>query len=105
MIQPGELRENIIVSTITTIKDNYGATEDIYTDRLYLKAKVKYVSGNKIINNNEIFNSEYIYFTTHFRNINKSDRIDWQDNTYEINFLLEIGFHEGLEIRCKLLND
>jgi SPP1 family predicted phage head-tail adaptor len=105
MIQPGQMREDIIVQKKTTIKDNYGAEAEIFTDYLYLRASIKFASGSKGINNDEIFNYSTVTFTTYYRDINETMRILCDDKYYRITFLDEIGFREGYNIRAELINE
>ena len=105
MIQPGSLREDIIIQVRTTIKDGYGSEQDIYTDSLYLKANIKYGGGSRGINNEEVFNSQDILFTTYYRTITTDMRILWNDNIYIINYINIVGFRECLEIKTTLLNE
>jgi SPP1 family predicted phage head-tail adaptor len=105
MIQAGEMRNDIIVQRKTTIKDNYGAEADIFTDTLYLKAAVKYNSGNRGLNNEEVFNSRNITFTTYYRSITESMRILFNDKKYKITFISVIGYNEGLSINTELINE
>ena len=105
MLQPGMLRDNIIVQRKTIIKDNYGSEQEIFTDYLYLKANADFKSGNKGINNEEIFSSKVIIFTTYFRDIIETDLILYDGNEYKITFIAEIGYREGLAITTQLVNE
>ena len=105
MLQPGLLRDNIIVQRKTVIKDTYGAETVIYSDHLYLRANADYKGGNKGINNEEIFSSRTIIFTTYFRDINETDLIIYDENEYKITFIAEIGYREGLSITTQLVNE
>lgn len=105
MLQPGMLRDNIIVQRKVVIKDNYGAETEIFSDHLYLKANTNYKSGGKGIQTEEIFSSRNITFTTYFRDIIETDRIIYDNKTYSINFIGELGHREGLEINTTLINE
>jgi head-tail adaptor len=104
-IIPGDLRNNIIVKRLTTSKDAYGSTKESYSSLYNLRAKVKYNSGTKTVDNNEIFNSQNITFSLYYRSILTSDRIEFNSKNYRILFINEIGFREGLEIVTELIND
>jgi head-tail adaptor len=102
----GELRDNIIVKELVSTKDPVnGSTIDTYVTKFYLKSKVTRRSGAKTINNNEIFNTLSIVFTTHYRNIVDSDRIEFNGIDYKIMMIGEINYREGLEIICERINE
>jgi head-tail adaptor len=105
MIQPGLMRDDIIVQRRTIIKDNYGSEEEIFTDYLYLKSSAKYNAGGRGIDNMEVFNSRTITFTTYFRPITESMRIIYDSKTYRILFIAELGYREGLQITTELINE
>jgi len=71
----------------------------------YLKSAVKYNSGSKGINNEEIFNSRNITFITHYRKIDETMRILFNDKKYKIVFINEVGYKNGLDIKAELINE
>ena len=105
MIQAGEMRYDIIIQKKIIVKDNYGAQATTFTDYLYLKAAVKYNSGNKVMENNELFNTKNIRFITYYRDIKEDMRIEFNEKRYKILSITEIGFKEGFEIIGELINE
>jgi SPP1 family predicted phage head-tail adaptor len=106
MVIFGDLRHVIQVIGKTITKDEYGAETTVWTNKIRLKAGVKYAGGDRTIDNKEIFNSQRIIFTTLFRKtITENDRIEFRGKKYFIKSIVEIGFKEGLQIDTELIND
>lgn len=105
-IQVGEMRYTIKVKSLSSVKDEYGAAEEVYTNLVTLRASVKYLSGSKGIDLNEIFTSQAIQFTTYYRSvIEPTMRIEFNNKAYRILSIAEIGFKEGLLITTELINE
>ena len=105
MIQPGELRHSITVKALSSVRDAFGADSDEYVDYLFLRAAVKFNSGNRGINNEEIFNSSTIQFITYYRTITTDMIIEWRSKRYRILSIADIGYREGLTINKELINE
>lgn len=101
----GDLRYVINVKRLAKVKDEYGAVSESYATVYTLKAGVKNMSGTKAISNDEIFNTSTLQFTTWYRTINDSDRIEYNSKKYKILSINEIGFKEGLTITAELINE
>lgn len=102
----GNLRHTIQILTKSIAKDEYGAEIISWVNGLTLRADVKFVSGDKTIDDKEIFNSRRLVFTTHYRkNISEEDRILFEDKKYLIKSITKIGYKEGLIIDTELINN
>jgi SPP1 family predicted phage head-tail adaptor len=102
----GDLRKNIIVKQLVISRDSTnGSTIETWETKYNLKAKVTRRSGAKTINNNEIFNTLSVVFITHFREIEETDRIEYDEDNYKIMMIGEIGEKEGLEIIAEKINE
>lgn len=101
----GNMRYVIEVQESITSKDQYGSQVEVFSTIYTLRAQIKYVSGNKGLNNEEIFTSQVVQFFTHYRDINEKMIILFNDKKYKINFIEELGFKEGLSINCELINE
>ena len=101
----GNMRYDLTVSGYTETKDSYGAVIPLYTLKYKLKAAQKVQKGQLTTNNMETFNTNIITFITYYRNILTTDRIEFEGRLYKINgYPVEIGFKEGLEVTCELIN-
>jgi len=105
MLIAGDLRNEINVKRLSSVKDAYGSITETYTTIYALRAGIKFNSGTKSINNDEIFNSQSIIVTCYFRNILTTDRVEFNSKMYKILFINPIGFKEGLQISIELIND
>ncbi len=99
------MRHNIIVQQAVSVRDIYGAETITYETVFSIKAEVKYVSGSKGVDANEIFTSNNIQFITHYRAITEDMIIVWREKKYRINFIQEVGYREGLLITTELINE
>ena len=105
MIIVGDFRNIIQVQRLTTTKDAYGSASETYATVYTLRAGVKYTTGTKLVDNNELFNSQTLVFTTHYRSILDTDRIVFNGNKYKILFIAVVGFNEGLQITVEKINE
>lgn len=105
MLQIGNMRHSIVIQRLYTTKDAYGADTSTYVDYITLKADLRNRTGNKTIVNQEIFNQATLVFWTHYRPIVETDRIKFNNNTYIILNISEIGYREGLELVVSRLNE
>lgn len=101
----GDLRHIINVTRLYTITDDYGATVDSYNTVMTIRAAVKYLSGTKTINNDEIYNTQTLQLTTYHRDILDTDRIQFKNKNYKILFINEMGYREGMLITIELINE
>jgi len=102
----GDLRYSIKIKQLTATKDDYGSATNTYTDLMTLRSGVKFVSGTQKIDSKEIFNSQVIQFTTHYRSaIENTMRIEFEAKQYRILSIDVIGFKEGLILNAELIND
>lgn len=106
MIVTGNLRYSIQVIGKTVVKDIYGAETVTWTNKIKLRADRKFMGGDKTVEGKEIFNSQRLIFTTHYRKlVNEDDRIVFDGKTYLINSIVMVGFKEAMQIDCELIND
>ena len=102
----GNLRYSIQVITKSITKDEYGAEKIVWSNKIKLRADRRFITGDKTIDNKEVFNSQRLVFTTLYRsNIIESDRIVFDGKTYSINSISELGYKEGLQIDVELINE
>lgn len=106
MIILGDLRHSIQVIGKQVTKDEYGAENIVWSNKVKLRAGRKFVGGDKTLDNKEVFSSQRIVFTTLYRSvITEDDRIIYKDKKYLIKSIAEIGNREGLQIETELIND
>lgn len=101
----GNMRRTITVQRLYSTKNQYGEDVQSFVDYITLKAELKNSTGNKALNNNEIFNTLTLTFWTHYRPITTDMRIKFNNIIYEILDIREIGFREGLELVVSRINE
>ena len=100
------MRYDIIVKRLTITRDPLnGSPIQTWADQFKLKAKIPRGSGNKTIENEEIFNTSTKTFIIHYRDILEKDRIYYNEDWYKIMLINEIGFKEGIEIVAEKINE
>jgi head-tail adaptor len=105
-IVAGNLRHIITIKQPIVTKDAYGAEKQTWLDFLILRAGVKYITGSKGVNNNEVFTVYGVEFTTYFRGgILPTYIIVFDGKKFKINNIQEIGYKEGLLISTELINE
>ncbi len=101
----GDLRYLIQLYGLNSTKDEYGSDAEAYSLAMTLRSGVKFVSGNKGIDLEEVFTSQTIQFTTHYRStIVPTMVIVYAGQQYRILAISTIGFKEGLLITTELMN-
>lgn len=104
-INVGDLRYTIKLKVLNSVKGDYGSVKETYVESISLRAGKKHISGNKTINLDEVFSSQILQFTTHYReNIDEKMRIEFSGKEYKILSIVEIGYKEGLLLTCELIN-
>lgn len=106
MIIPGDFRYKITIQSRVLSRDSFGSAVETFSDLHYLRASIKMLSGNKGIENAEIFSPQTIQFITYFRSgIDETCRILYNAKKYRIVSIAEIQFREGLQINGELINE
>jgi SPP1 family predicted phage head-tail adaptor len=102
----GEMRHSITIKALGLTKDAYGSMVESYRDLMTIRAAVKFQSGTKSIDNNEIFTSQTLQFITHYRaTVTATCRILYEGQLYRINSIDVIGYKDGLVLNSELIND
>ncbi len=102
----GEMRHSITVKSLSSTVDEFGSRAETFSDLMTLKASLKYISGTKTVDSREIFNSQVLQFSTHYRPaIVETCQIVFEDKKYRILSISPIGYREGLIINCELINE
>jgi SPP1 family predicted phage head-tail adaptor len=102
----GNMRYDIVVKSLVATRDpNNGSVVETWTTKYALKANIKSGTGNKIVQNDEIFNTATLTFTTHYRDVVDTDRILYAGDNYKILMIEELGYKEGLDIIAEKINE
>ena len=105
MLNISEFRHIINIERLSRTVDAYGASKNIYTLHLTLKASVKYSSGNKTVDNDEKFNVSNLKITTHWRDIKDTDLVVYKGLRYKINYIEVVDYNVGLILYCEKINE
>ena len=90
-MRAGLLTETILLQESVPVKNEFGATSMEWVDYLQTRANIKFNSGNRVNQNNEIFTSYTLTFTIrYYHKVNEQMRIIYQDKKYR-NALRKAG--------------
>lgn len=103
-MRAGLLKECIVFQQLEIVKDEYGATEQIYNDLINTRARVEYSGGSRTNTNNEIYNEYSLTFTVRgYHQIKEDMLIKWRDKLYRI-LSIDDTIKEMKVIQAELLN-
>lgn len=104
-MKAGFLRYVITILQKGTLKSAFGDVIAGYTVYKIVKAALVTQSGNKVVENSELFNVKLREFQLRFdANITEDMRISYNNGVYKILSISEIGFRAGLSIKIELIN-
>lgn len=106
-MEAGKLTERITIQRPGVVRDEYGATQSDWTDVVTnLPAAVNYVSGNREIDNEEIFHGRITTFSIRWQGaVDETMQILWGDLKYRILSIDRRTHRREYMIRTELINE
>ena len=102
----GRLKHKIGVYRRTTSRDEYLGTDVGYVLSFSTWADVKYLGGAEEIVNSQIFPSSDLQMYVRYRtSYNEKMRINFKDEMYDIDFIEEVGWRDGLRIKMTKVSE
>lgn len=103
----GRLNEIITIEELKVIKNEYGEEQtDNYVKKFSTRAEVKYNSGQRITDNNELFFAYDLTFTIrYYHDITELDRVIWRGDKYRILSVERNRMYQLINLRCQLINE
>ena len=102
----GKLNEVVILAEPIASKNNYGSTKTEWLERKVTKASVVQKNGDRVVVNNEIFNTYTVEFQIwDYHKINEKWRVFWNDNKYQIESIIPERNKKKLTIITSLVNE
>lgn len=104
-MRAGILTEPITFKKASIVKNQYGQEETYWDNYIITRGNVKFNSGNRVTENNEIVNAYTVIFTV--RNYHKIDefmRILWKCKLYRILSIENNREKQSLIINAELIN-
>ena len=84
-MRAGLLTDPVTFRKATITKNQYGQEETDWIDCISTRANVRFNSGNRVTENNEIIHTYTVTFTVRrYHNIDEFMRILWKGKTYRI---------------------
>ena len=104
------MRAGVLTEPITFIKaeiskNDYGQEETVWNDYIKTRSQVKYKSGNRATENNEIINTYTVEFIVRrYHKIDEFMRILWNGKYYRILAINEDRLKQSITITGELIN-
>ena len=105
-MRAGILTEPITFRKASIVKNQYGQEETYWDNYIITRGNVKFNSGNRVTENNEILNTYTVIFTV--RNYHKIDefmRVLWKGKLYRILSIENSREKQSLTINAELINE
>lgn len=106
-MRAGLLTDPITFKKATITKNKYGQEETSWNDYIVTRGNVKFNSGSRVTENNEIINTYTVTFTVRcYHDIDEFMRILWNGKTYRI-LSIEYGDRtkQSITVIGELIND
>ena len=105
-MRAGKLTETILLQESVPVKNDFGAAPMEWVDYLQTRANIKFNSGNRVNQNNEIFTSYTLTFTIrYYHKVNEQMRIIYQGKKYRILAINSDRAKQSTEIIGELINE
>lgn len=103
----GKLNEIIEIHSPIRRTNEFGEVEEnVYKRMITTKAQVIYNSGNKIVDNDEIFNEYRIQFIVRiYHKITETDRVKFDGKFYMIESIEKSRQYQLQKLNCRLVNE
>lgn len=103
----GRLNEIITVEELKVIKNEYGEEQTTnYVKKFNTRAEVKWNSGQRIADNNELFFAYDLTFTIrYYHGITELDRVIWRGEKYRILSVEKNRQWQMINLKCELINE
>lgn len=108
-MRTGKLNDFIIIEGLKTITNEYGEEENtIYTEKLRARCDVVNDSGNRELNNGEVFysyNKTFILWDYMDKHIDEYDRIKYKDKYFRIITKDVVKETKTLYVKTEMVNE
>jgi len=105
-MRSGKLKHIIEVHKKITARDEYLGFSKDYQFFFKTRAEVKHLGGAEEIVNSQIFPSSDIQLYIRYRsNIEETMRIKYNDEMYDIDYIEEVGWRDGLKIKMSKVSE
>lgn len=103
-MRAGKLDRRIVLQAFTTTQDGYGEENESWSTFATVWAQVMPFTGRERFVADQVSGEADTRFRIRWRSdIDVTQRIVYDGDTYDIEGVIEIGRHEGLEILAKAL--
>lgn len=105
-MKAGALNEHITILHPTIVKSDYGSENVSWSNYSTTRAEVKYNSGSRITENNEIINTHSIIFRIRsYHQITEKMRIKYNNRLYYIISVEPNKLYQSITIKADLINE
>ena len=104
-MRAGLLTEPITIRRASIIKNGYGQEQTVWENYIITRGNVKYNTGNRVIENQEIINTYTVTFTIRsYHNIDEFMRVLYNKKVYRILSINEDRHTQSSTIIGELIN-
>lgn len=107
-MRSGNLRHRVSFYAKVTTRDDYGSSQDTWPAvTISTRCEVRWTGGNRILENEEKINTKNMEIIIRYRTgISETMRVqlDGSSDRYWINYIEELGNHEGLRMGIEKIN-
>lgn len=105
-MRAGSLNENITILRSDKVRDDYGIDKESWEVYAHTKAAVRYMSGSKTVDVQEVFFAENVEFTIrYYHQVRPTDRIKYYDQLYRIISINPDKRNNSQTIVTELINE
>ena len=105
-MKASDLRDRIYIYRQETTRTQTGAFEVSYEYKCSCRARINYSSGNRTIDNEEIFYStERTFIVRHYVPVVETDQIRWDDKKWQILSIDHDRKYNNIVIKTTLINE
>lgn len=102
IVRAGRLKESIEIWRYTTTRDDYGQETKTYTLLSTVRAEAKDLSESEKETGGKYEGRELVEFYLRYTDINKSDRIVWNNQNFEIIEVIN-KFNRNVDLTIKAI--
>lgn len=105
-MRAGLLKERIGIVPLESGVDEYGSQTDIWGEPKYTRASVSYRTGNRLLDNMDVFFNYEVDFTIRlYHKVDERCKILWDGKEYRILAIEKQSKTQLIRIRAELIND
>ena len=105
-MRSGQLKHKISVYRLSTVRDEFLGYSEDYTLAFETRAEVRFLGGAEEVINSQIFPASDIQAYVRYRSeYVETMRIKFEDEMYDIDYIQQVGWRDGLKIKMSKISE